>query len=122
MRIKRRLLAAQHVHVQGSVYQRQNTSAPVVWGIMLDLRSIRPRGVIPSVVKSMQMFYIGTNIMTVTNLIRLGGAASQLAFGPTPIGLVPPNVPHAPLMAPPNPLPVGVRNTMAAQLGGNWGL
>ena len=46
--------------------------------------------------------------MIATQDIRLGGQHSLELIGPTPIGLVPMNVPVVQMVAPPNPLPPSV--------------
>ncbi|KAJ3564730.1 hypothetical protein NP233_g8101 [Leucocoprinus birnbaumii] len=108
------------IHAQGSVYQRPATTAFATWNVMFGLRHIRPYGIFPSVVKKLQMFSIVTPAMIVTDVIRLGGVASPVALGPTPIGLFPPGMLVHPMPAPPIPLPSGTRPTPNAQTGLNW--
>jgi hypothetical protein len=110
-----------YVHPQGSVYQRLNYWSIWTFEDMMELRAIAPLSLFPSVLKACQMFSILDPVMVATKL-RLGGMYSPLLFGPMPTGLIPPNVPFAPMAVAPNPLPVNVRNTPAAHIGHNWAL
>jgi hypothetical protein len=87
---------------------------------MLALRSIEPLGIFPTVLGALQMFYIPTPIMIVSDQVRLGGAFSPVPVAPTPIDLNPAFVAVVPLLHAPNPLPIGVRDTPEAQHGPNW--
>jgi hypothetical protein len=97
-----------------------NTLAATTWSDMYSLRALPPLGIFPSVVNAVQSFHIPILAMIATNNIRLGGQFSPLLLAPTPIGLVPQNVLHMPLEAPPHPLPPGVRATAEAAYGPNW--
>ena len=60
---------------------------------MLSLIMIEPPGKLESTVKGLKAHHIPDWAFDVTRLIRLGGQYSPSLQGPTPVGLVPPNVP-----------------------------
>jgi hypothetical protein len=115
------MLGHGYVHPEGSVYQILNTLAIFTWQDMMDLRAIPPLGIFPSVIKAIQMFFINIPAMIAMVGIHLGGAYSPLLFGPTPINLIPPNVPFVQMAIAPNPLPVNIVPNAAANHGPNWG-
>jgi hypothetical protein len=106
--------------VQGSVYQREDTLPAIAWVAMLSLRAVEPLGVFSSVVKAVQMFHIPLPIMIASEPIKLGGMYCPQLVSPTPLNLVPPGVPTAPLPHAPNPLPRDVAHNADSQLGANW--
>ena len=68
--------------------------------------------------KAIQMFYIPfPELMIVTDNMWLGGDFSPNLIEPTPINLVPDQVPFALMLHPPVPLPVNVANNHNAQIG-----
>jgi len=120
IRIRDLLQTRGYVHPQGSVYQRLNTLAGATWLDMMAMRAIAPIGLLPSVLKAIQMFHIAQPIMVSTNQMILGGAYSPQLLGPTPTNLVPANVAAVHMNAAPNPLPLNVRNSPNANQGNNW--
>jgi hypothetical protein len=87
---------------------------------MLSLRTVEPLGIFPSVLKAIQMFHIPLPIMITSEPMMLGGEYSPLLLAPTPLNLVPPAVPTAPLLHAPNPLPRDVEANADSQFGPNW--
>jgi hypothetical protein len=108
---------------QYSVWQRDTTAAQA-WAAMMSLREIRPRGILATVVRRLQMHRVPTpHVFIVTNDIRLGGNLSPTLIGPTPalltqgMGVVPPpNWPNGPG----DRLPFGVRNIPPSHNPFNW--
>ena len=89
----------------------------------MDLRAIPPLGILPSVLKAIQMFYITLpDIMIATDEMVLGGAYSPFLIGPTPANLVPGGVPAVQMNAAPNPLPLDVKYTASAYNSHNWAI
>lgn len=111
-----------HEHSQHSLYQHPAITPFAAWHDMLDLRSIAPAGVIPSILNKLQMFHIDVAAMVVTDDMRLGGQYSPYAFGPMPAGLFPQNLNHVQLGAPPNPWPVGVAHSAMSHNPSNWAI
>jgi hypothetical protein len=107
-------------HAQRSVYQKADTFAIVVWQDTMDMRSIPPLGIIPTVIKEILIYYVSDPTLVVTNGLQLGGAYSPALFGPTPVGLIPAIVPSAPMLVAPNPLPLNVCSTVASNYGPHW--
>jgi virulence-associated protein VapD len=117
-RIRPRLEEADFKRVQGSGYQRNDSVAVNVWAEMLELRTIKPIGIIQSSLKALQMFVIPfPALMIVLEDMGLGGLYSPNVIGPTPINLVPSGVPFIPMLL---PLPMNVVDN--AHLGANWAI
>ena len=70
---------------------------------MLSLLMLPPPGKFESTVKGLKAHYIPNRAFDITKEIRLGGQFSPILRGPTPAGLVPPNVPA---LVPGVPLPI----------------
>jgi hypothetical protein len=99
-----RVLSAHGFHrEQKSVWQRDDVSASFTWDVMMQLRSIRPRGIFATVMRQLEMFYIiYPHVTIVTNMVRLGGILSPTLIGPTPAALA-----QGLGIAPPPPWPNG---------------
>ncbi|PPR05275.1 hypothetical protein CVT26_011440 [Gymnopilus dilepis] len=81
--IGRFMRSSDYEHAQYSVWQK--IAIPTnVWQDMVTLRRIKPRGVLASTVRAMQMFRIPRDVFIVTQEIALGGAFSPGLIGPTP--------------------------------------
>jgi hypothetical protein len=111
-------MANSYTHSQYSVYQHQGIVAATVWDDMMDLQSLEPLGVFPSVVRAVQLFHIWHVVAIGTGDISISGQYSPLLIGPTPAGLILPMVPGVALQAPPHPRYVSqMPNTLQGQ---NW--
>lgn len=93
-----------------------------VWNAMLGMRALRPKGVLATTIRPLEMFAVPVHLI-VTNNISLGGAFSPDLVGPTPAGLahdlgeVPPeHWPHGPG----DSLPFGVRGNLNSMIPNNW--
>jgi hypothetical protein len=110
---------------QYSVWQRY-TTAMQAWTNMLDLRQIRPRGVLATVVRRLEMFHVPEpQLLIVTDDVRLGGIFSPIIVGPTPAGLSQGIGGAPPALWPNGPgdeLPSGVRDIDGSWDPNNWRL
>jgi hypothetical protein len=86
-RIGDRLRAQGMIRIQDSVWHHPGAVALHVWVTMIDLRTIAPLGIFPSVVRKLQMFQVPTPI-----LIFDAGISSPALLGPTSHGLIPHDV------------------------------
>ncbi|KAI0054584.1 hypothetical protein BV25DRAFT_1816869 [Artomyces pyxidatus] len=81
--------------VQYSLWEKDDTNATATYNLMTGLRRLQPRGILPTVVKGLQMFSVPDRIrMDITDAVRLGGAFSPYLTGITPANLVPLGVPR----------------------------
>ena len=87
-----RLQQNHFVRLQKSDWVRDGTTAIQTFYTMLSLRGLRPHGKLQSTVQGLKMHRIDNWLYDVSDEVRIGGIyAGQLA-GPTPRGLVPPDV------------------------------
>ena len=91
---------------------------------MLGMRGLRPRGIIATVVRRLELFVVPwPQVMIVTNDMRLGGAFSPNLIGPTPAGLAQ-GMGAIPPAGWPNgvgdELPFGTRNIIGSLNSNNW--
>jgi hypothetical protein len=93
---------------QYSVWHR-DLSAAFTWATMTDLREIRPRGIISTVLRRLEMFEVTLpNLFIVTQDVQLGGNLSPRLLGPTPANLA-----HGPqLGVPPGMWPTGPNDAL----------
>ncbi|KAI6146031.1 hypothetical protein BKA82DRAFT_3965289 [Pisolithus tinctorius] len=86
---------------------------------MLSLMRIHPPGKLQSTVKGLKLHYIANDAFDVTQQVQLGGIYSSRLQGPTPAGLVPPNLP-AVIPPGPQPLPHHTLQSAEAMDVNNW--
>jgi hypothetical protein len=125
-RIKRRLQNNGYQRDQYSIWIRAMTTAVETWHAMFDLLLIQPPGKFETTVKGLRMqHYQNLALFSVTDDIRLGGAAVHTLRGPVPANLVPafPLHPIFPVPVVPGPgfqVPVNTKRTLAAMDVNNW--
>ncbi|KAI0315110.1 hypothetical protein OF83DRAFT_1174141 [Amylostereum chailletii] len=125
------LREAGYTRVQYSVWEKVSFPGWVFLD-MLDLRRLRPRGILPTVVQELQMFSVPhAQVMVVSDHVRLGGMYSPGLTGVTPRERIPPGIPMQHVLPPgwpqnQNALPVGLRRTpedphlITAMVNDNW--
>ncbi|KAH9948710.1 hypothetical protein B0H21DRAFT_732760 [Amylocystis lapponica] len=106
---------------QYSSYENPHTSAPQTWLYCMEMRGIRPPGIMPTITDKLHMYFVSTPaFMRMADDFQLSGAYSPDLIGPTPVNLIPQGVHRVIMAAPPNPLPIHVRSTPEANTGHHW--
>ncbi|KAG6370891.1 hypothetical protein JVT61DRAFT_10914 [Boletus reticuloceps] len=81
--------------LQYSEWVSDNSDATDTYWTMLNLLRLRPVGKLESTLKGLKAHHIPTWELDITEEVRLGGVYSPNLRGPTPVNLVPQNMPVA---------------------------
>lgn len=87
------------------------------------MNSVRPPGVLSTVVQRFQLFHVCLPSFVIDGLMSLGSPALPFLWGPTPASLVPANMMgNIDIVIPPVPFqrPRHVRDSVAARSRRNW--
>lgn len=105
--------------VQYSIWACDNIDVVDAYWLMLGLLDARPPSKLESTIKGLSLHHVSDWVFNVTDEIQVGGAYSPRLRGPTPAGLVPPDVPAA---LPPLPWwpPLHTQQSEPAMNVANW--